>query len=1085
VTALEDRTVPAVGFYGLRAASVEIVGNVGGSTAGGGHAGLNPIAIATADFNGDGKPDLITANNGDDTFTVLPDGIGGNLIPPHTLGSNLSDMYGVYILGGDVPDAVAVGDFNGDGRPDVAVAGSDGSLTVVRNTGTRTDPSNGVAYPTFSSPNAYYFGSPASAVAVADFNGDGKADIAIGQDGVVSVFWGNGNGTFQIPANFAVGGDPYSLAVADVNGDGKPDLVSANNTSDNVSVLLNKGGSSGFQAAINYAAGSSPESVAVGDFNGDGKPDLAVADRGGNDVTVLLNSGGGVFQAPVHYAAGTQPFSVSVGDINGDGKPDLAVANFGNGANGDTWVSVYLGRGNGTFQAAENSASMINPSGGYPSGVGASGGTTYASMALADLDGDGKLDLAVADYSDCFVAVMLNAGTPILQPGPVVPPPTGSPRLDKIGTGDFNNDGKPDLILPSGVPFDVYLGNGDETFQAPIDPRSPGAYADGVVTGDFNGDGKLDVIAENPGNDHLNGLAYEFLGNGDGSFTTPPTSFRVLTSPYVPMATGDFNGDGMLDFVTAGDGQVQVFLNHGAGVLGYQSGDWENNMLPDVTFDIPNGLRIGDLEVADFNDDGKPDLAIGSSDVGSVMILLGNGDGTFQAPIVKNVDFGNSPSASVFVSSVAVGDFDGRHDANGRPILDLAVTGEILNGSVYSSGVDVFRGNGDGTFQDPDAYDLQMPGVSWGGVGDFNGDGRDDLIEGGYAAPFLTALLGNGDGTFQHPSHITLQSGDRGLGDTVADFDGDGYSDVCVGLQVFVGISSNITLSNATVAEHQPAGTVVGTLSTTSDDPGNFFNYQFVSGKGADDNASFTIDASGNLKTAASFDWATKSSYSIRVRSTDSVGVFSEKVFTIGVARVPPTVASVAVNGGAAQRSELRSIAVTFSGPVSFAGSAAAAFQLTHVQTGNNVTLSATVSTNAQGWTVVTLTFSGGETDPVSALNGGIASLADGRYTLTVFASQVTAGGVKLDGNGDRTSGDDYVSPTESYNGTGLHLYRLFGDVNGDGVVDPTDLSSFRNTFNVNNTQAGYIAALDANGDGVVDPTDLIQFRTRFNRNAF
>jgi ELWxxDGT repeat protein len=199
----------------------------------------------------------------------------------------------------------------------------------------------------------------------------------------------------------------------------------------------------------------------------------------------------------------------------------------------------------------------------------------------------------------------------------------------------------------------------------------------------------------------------------------------------------------------------------------------------------------------------------------------------------------------------------------------------------------------------------------------------------------------------------------------------------------------------------------------------------------------------------------------------------------------PPTVGAVEVNDGSSQRSEVKSITVTFSEAVSFAGgtaNAAAAFRLTHVTDGVAVGLTAAVSSDGSGDTVVTLTFSGTETDSLSALHGGTASLADGRYSLTIVSSQVSANGQALAGG---AANGDWVSPTDTFGGNGLHLYRLFGDANGDGVVDPTDLNFLRNTFNVNNTQANYWWYLDANGDGVVDPTDLNQFRSRFNANVF
>jgi hypothetical protein len=193
--------------------------------------------------------------------------------------------------------------------------------------------------------------------------------------------------------------------------------------------------------------------------------------------------------------------------------------------------------------------------------------------------------------------------------------------------------------------------------------------------------------------------------------------------------------------------------------------------------------------------------------------------------------------------------------------------------------------------------------------------------------------------------------------------------------------------------------------------------------------------------------------------------------------QAPPTVASVIVNGGAAQRSMVTTLAVTFSTQVIFAPPPASAFSLTRVSDGTAVLFTANVQ-YVNGVAVVTLN---GFTGPATQ-NG---SLADGRYSLRVISTQVTANGVMLDGNGDGAPGGDYVSPTDTYGGSGLHLYRLFGDANGDGVVDPVDLNQFRSTFNVNNTQANYLWYLDANGDGVVDPTDLNQFRMRFNTNVF
>jgi hypothetical protein len=203
-----------------------------------------------------------------------------------------------------------------------------------------------------------------------------------------------------------------------------------------------------------------------------------------------------------------------------------------------------------------------------------------------------------------------------------------------------------------------------------------------------------------------------------------------------------------------------------------------------------------------------------------------------------------------------------------------------------------------------------------------------------------------------------------------------------------------------------------------------------------------------------------------------------------------PTVVSVFANDGTVERSEVRSLSVMFSDQVTFAdGNAAAAFQLQHVQNKTDLSnLQAIVSANAYGQTIVMLTFTTNgnastEIDPISALNGGTPSLADGLYQLTIFSSAVTGlDGLNLAGGGP---GGNYVSPPDTYGGTGLHLYRLFGDANGDGVVDATDVGQLKTTFNRNTTDPLYLWYLDADNSGAVDAQDVGQLKTRFNHNVF
>jgi hypothetical protein len=235
-------------------------------------------------------------------------------------------------------------------------------------------------------------------VAVGDFNCDGRADLAVANEalpntasGNVSVLLGDGSGGFAAAVNFTPGHEPESVAVGDFNGDGRADLAVANYLSNNVSVLLGDG-SGGFTAPVNFAAGEGPVSVAVGDFNGDGRADLAVANEAlpntaSGNVSVLLGDGSGGFAAAVNFGVGAFPYSVAVGDFNGDGKQDLAVANAGS-AN----VSVLLGDGSGAFAAAVNFAAGDEPS----------------YVAVGDFNGDGRADLAVANDFSNYVSVLLN-----------------------------------------------------------------------------------------------------------------------------------------------------------------------------------------------------------------------------------------------------------------------------------------------------------------------------------------------------------------------------------------------------------------------------------------------------------------------------------------------------------------------------------------------------------------------------------------------------------------------------------------------------------------------------------------------------
>jgi Bacterial Ig-like domain (group 3)/FG-GAP-like repeat/Cep192 domain 4/FG-GAP repeat len=355
----------------------------------------------------------------------------------------------------------------------------------------------------FASAVNYAVGSSPTSVAAGDFNGDGKLDLVAANFGgtTVSVLLGNGDGTFQAMKGYAAGSRPISVAVGDFNGDGMLDLVVVNNLTTGTVSLLAGNGDGTFRAPVTFGVGTSPRSVAVADFNGDGKPDLAVVNQASNNVSILLGNGAGGFGTAVNYSAGSTPVSVTAGDFNRDGNPDLAVADASGGA--ASTVSVLAGNGDGTFQ----------PAAAYNVGARAE------SVAAGDFNGDGNLDLAVANFTSNTASVLLGKGDGTFQTA--VNYATGKSPIS-VSTGDFNGDGKLDLAVADfgASNVSVLMGNGNGTFQTAV---SYGAAASprSIVVGDFNGDNAPDLAVADSGANVVSVLL-----NTGGTFVTTTSSLN-------------------------------------------------------------------------------------------------------------------------------------------------------------------------------------------------------------------------------------------------------------------------------------------------------------------------------------------------------------------------------------------------------------------------------------------------------------------------------------------------------------------------------------------------------------------------------
>jgi len=593
--------------------------------------------------------------------------------------------------------------------------------------------------------------SNASTLATADLNGDGIGDLVIvngnfAASSYISVMLGNSNGTFQSPVSYSTAGNyTVSAVIDDVNGDGKLDIVAVS-ADQQISVLLGNGDGT-FQSALSFAAPALPGfssaaatpivNLITADLRGNGKKDVICSNG-----LVLLGNGDGTF-TPVSTPAFpyfldplySQGPNLASGDVNKDGKIDLVLDN-------SSTISIWTGNGDGTFTEG-NSYSTI---------------TNIGYITVTDLDGDGNLDI----YSG-------------------------------LASGGVYSGDQSDYSSAY-----VLMGNGDGTFQGALQLGS-GAYT-GNNLADVTGSGTLDLITSNIG-----GTFTVQLGTGKGTFSpvstiTAPASFvlnaentltgAIAASTY---AVADINGDGKADLVFIGNFATDVYTP-GAG-FGRFSGFFYFVALSngDGTFQTPvpyvfpqignpeTSVDVTGLQIADFNHDGKNDLILTYNDQDlfepvnpynqGFVVLPGNGDGTFGAPIITSTYSGTSNLNSPPVIA-AIADLNG----DGNPDL-VVINNTYVFGVGPASTVEVFLGNGDGTFKAPATVTTPANPTNLI-LSDFNKDGKLDIavVCGAINAPVdqLAVALGNGDGTFASPTILTVSSDIGGVANlAAADFNGD------------------------------------------------------------------------------------------------------------------------------------------------------------------------------------------------------------------------------------------------------------------------------------------------------------------------
>jgi len=730
------------------------------------------------DFNGDGNPDFVSIV-GDPNNT-------GNFSFAVVM-SNGDGTFQTPVLTavpGNTTDPFAVADVNNDGCTDVilvhqANAVDPASFYVMLSNGDGTFTVGNGGNPYVITANSLSGGT------VADFDHDGKLDVVVVDGANPASVWvvtGNNDGTFNpVSAPISLGGPAgFDVFFADLNGDGQLDVTGNDLNTGEQTVYLATSASQFAPAALYPTSDGVYDAcnTTIGDLTGDGKPEIISPNCQDNTITIFVNNGDGTFQTGQYYNSAANP---TTGNAIYSNPESVAIGDV-NGDGVPDLVTTNNYTGDVTVLTGNGDGTVNVPTNGY-----AVGGAPVRPAIIADLNGDGLADVIVPDdyyslvymkgYGDGTFQAAVNYYSPIGD--------TGKGDGVDIATGDFNGDGLADVVLGNStdptVGISVFLSNADGTLQPGVNYGTGGGL-EYVAVGDFDKDGILDIAAA----DYNNGVVQIFKGNGangvgDGTFTsgaTYPTDTTVTGPSAVVVA--DFNQDGFPDLAVANSAgsNVGVLLNDGHGAFGAPMNYATCASSPQVT-------------AADLNGDGYPDLVIPMPACTGVGIFLNLADGTGMLSAMPDLGVGNRPY------QIAVGDM------NGDAKADLVITmDDYLNGH----GISVALGNNDGTFQAPNtpgyavstqpAYYQPLP--QYVKLVDLDGDGNLDAIYNNANYGTVGVLRGMGDGTLSAPV-AEYPAGSYAFGLAVGDVNGDGAPDVVASIAYTSGVTTLINSSGSGV----------------------------------------------------------------------------------------------------------------------------------------------------------------------------------------------------------------------------------------------------------------------------------------------